>query len=121
MRTARSLTVSRSIRMGEGVSAQQDRTPRQTSPLWAEGMTHACENITSPQLLLRVVMNVSLKLQVIVSFTLFWRQNYVVITGLPVIHHKCKPSQQQWLIFSSTRKVYGNFPLANRESFKMAV
>ena len=62
MRTARSLTVSRSIQ-SEGVSAQAP-PPMQTppgcrppaaDPLWTEGMTHACEIITFPQLLLRAL------------------------------------------------------------------
>ena len=35
------------------VSAKVD-TP---SPLWTESLTHACENITFPQLLLRTVIN----------------------------------------------------------------
>ena len=30
-----------------------------TSPLWTEFLTHACENITFPQLLLRTVININ--------------------------------------------------------------
>ena len=56
MRAARSLTVSRSIRLVGGESAQPpwmqtplDADPPQADlrPLWTEGMTQACENITS--------------------------------------------------------------------------
>ena len=66
MRTARSLTVSRSV-LGGGVLHQGEtgQTPRMQTPWdtdpfppppWIEGMTHVCENITFPQLLLRAVI-----------------------------------------------------------------
>ena len=51
MRTARSLTASRSIRVGGGGQRVWD-TPL---PPWTEFLTHACENITFPQLLLQAV------------------------------------------------------------------
>ena len=37
---------------GKNYAKQECNTP----PSWTEGMTHACENITFPQLLLRVVI-----------------------------------------------------------------
>ena len=38
------------------------QTPLRQTPLWTEGMIHACENITFPQLLLRAVININLNL-----------------------------------------------------------
>ena len=47
IRTARLLTVSGSARGGgEGLP---NPNPDADPPLWAEGITHACENITLPQ------------------------------------------------------------------------
>ena len=67
MRTARSLIVSRSIRLGaRGLPNPLDVDPPDAAPpgrlplgrllLWTEGMTHTCENITFPQLLLKPVI-----------------------------------------------------------------
>ena len=58
MRTARSLTLSRSIGGGRVCKTPRMQTPWMQAPSlppWTKGMTHACENITFPQLLLRTV------------------------------------------------------------------
>ena len=62
MRTARSLTASHSIRCGEGGKHARGmcmvggvRAMHNPPPLWTEFLTHACENINFPQLLLWAV------------------------------------------------------------------
>ena len=47
MRTARSLTISRSIRWRGGGAVCPN--PLDADSPWTEEMTHACENITLPQ------------------------------------------------------------------------
>ena len=55
MRTARSLTASRSIRVGGGARCWGAACVGYTQPPWTEFLTHACENIIFPQILLQAV------------------------------------------------------------------